>query len=186
MCHDAWHRDFEESPKGRSFTALMAGEDVESKAKAGLNPQHDYTRDAHCLACHAVGFGKPGGYAVPAVNDRQAVRDAREREGVGCESCHGPGSEFIQVMRRIRDQERPYQPAELHAAGLRRITLDDCMECHNTSAVCVSSRFASGDEIARRLRYDPHSLHGTGAHAAHPLQGRPAGYVPGPTSDGGK
>ncbi|NOS99538.1 MAG: DNRLRE domain-containing protein [Phycisphaerales bacterium] len=185
MCHDPWHRDLEESPKGHSFAALKPGEDVESKTKAGLDPQHDYSADASCLACHAVGFGRSGGYVIPDANDRGAVRDAREREGVGCESCHGPGSEFIQIMRQIRDQERPYNPAELHDAGLRRITVNDCTECHTIGAVCVSSRFASADEIAQRLRYDPHSLHGTGAHASHPLRWRQPQKTPSSTPAGG-
>jgi peroxiredoxin len=49
------------------------------------------TEDAECLRCHTTAFGKPGGFPVggrPAEHPDLAV--------VGCESCHGPGSEHIE------------------------------------------------------------------------------------------
>jgi len=41
-----------------------------------------------CLHCHSVGFMKPNGYVLAS--------DVRALQGVGCESCHGPGSEHVQ------------------------------------------------------------------------------------------
>ena len=38
-----------------------------------------------CLACHAAGYGKPGGYA--------SADDAAKMGGVQCESCHGIGTD---------------------------------------------------------------------------------------------
>jgi len=49
------------------------------------------TENAECLRCHTTAFGKPGGFPAdgrPAEHPDLAV--------VGCESCHGPGSDHIE------------------------------------------------------------------------------------------
>ncbi|MCB9763195.1 MAG: cytochrome c family protein [Alphaproteobacteria bacterium] len=43
--------------------------------------------DPSCIRCHTVGFGHPGGF-------RSAAQDPGLR-GVGCEACHGPGSDHV-------------------------------------------------------------------------------------------
>ncbi|MEN9786616.1 MAG: Cytochrome c-554 precursor [Pseudomonadota bacterium] len=48
-------------------------------ARAGADPR--------CLACHVTGLGHPGGWA-----DAGALVPRAALDGVGCESCHGPGS----------------------------------------------------------------------------------------------
>jgi hypothetical protein len=40
-----------------------------------------------CLSCHVTGFGHPGGWA--------GARSAPGLDAVGCESCHGPGSDHV-------------------------------------------------------------------------------------------
>lgn len=66
-----------------------------------------------CLRCHATG----GGSAAPA------AKGFSHYEGVGCEACHGAGSEYMSepVMRD--------RPAALRA-GLRRVTEKTCAACH--------------------------------------------------------
>jgi hypothetical protein len=46
--------------------------------------------DPRCLACHVTGLGHPGGWA-----DRRARVPKAALDGVGCESCHGPGSAHV-------------------------------------------------------------------------------------------
>jgi len=49
--------------------------------------RHGAERNAECVGCHVVGFGKPGGFDL--------ARPARELEGVGCETCHGRGGPHL-------------------------------------------------------------------------------------------
>lgn len=69
--------------------------------------------DPNCIACHTVGFGTPSGY-------RREMRGVRLVD-VGCESCHGPGSQHV---------------AERAAGGdvlthFRKLGSGDCQKCHH-------------------------------------------------------
>lgn len=46
------------------------------------------TRRADCVGCHATGYLHPGGYGQP-VSASPPLTD------VGCEACHGPGSDHV-------------------------------------------------------------------------------------------
>ena len=93
--------------------AVLGSEKAKTIAKdmgAGGNP----LTDAACLRCHATAYHDPAGGAL----DSYLVY-----EGVGCESCHGAGSEYSPeaVMRD--------KPAAT-LAGLRDVTQASCMKCH--------------------------------------------------------
>ena len=139
MCHVDQHRSWKESAKGSSWDALKPGLGVKVKSQAGLDPDTDYTADARCLDCHAVGFGKPGGYVIPTPGDAASKRYASSREGVGCEACHGPGSDFVKIMQDIYRSDRTYHPDELRAAGLRVVTRTVCLGCHSKRAPCMTA-----------------------------------------------
>lgn len=65
--------------------------------------------DPSCLPCHMTGFGHPGGF----VNLRQTP----ELKHLGCESCHGPGSDHL---------------AQPEARGYGDLPVSDaaCVACH--------------------------------------------------------
>ena len=67
-----------------------------------------------CLGCHATAFNAEGW---------EKDDDFRTEDGVQCEGCHGPGSEYAteEVMRA---------PEASRRAGLRIPTEQDCMNCH--------------------------------------------------------
>lgn len=137
MCHTQWFESWRETSKANAFESLKPNVGASAKERAGLDVAKDYTTDSRCLRCHSVGFGEPGGYATPAADDKKAERHARLREGVGCEACHGPGSDYIQVMREILLEERPYRRSELVAKGRRVVGKAVCLSCHNDSAPCM-------------------------------------------------
>ena len=44
--------------------------------------------DLTCIGCHTVGYQKPGGFC--------RLKDVDGRKDVGCENCHGPGSQHAE------------------------------------------------------------------------------------------
>ncbi|CAA7620505.1 cytochrome c family protein [Magnetospirillum sp. UT-4] len=88
-CHDLQAEAWQATSHAKAFDILKPGQRAEAKVKAKVDPNKDYTADPGCLGCHTTGYGEPGGYD-PAMPPAQAKALA----GVGCESCHGPGSQF--------------------------------------------------------------------------------------------
>ena len=97
-CHPSATKAWTESGHARAFsTLLQLGADA----------------DPNCLACHTVGFGTPSGY-------RREFRGAKLVD-VGCESCHGPGSQHL--AERASGTEPAFH--------FRPIGSGDCQRCHH-------------------------------------------------------
>ncbi|MGB2986007.1 MAG: cytochrome c family protein [Phycisphaerae bacterium] len=130
-CHMKEYKSWQTTKKAMTFEPLKPGNASEAKLKAKLDPAKDYTKDESCLACHATGHGQPGGYFIPDPADEAAVKKAKKLEGVGCEGCHGPGSEYIKLHEEINKSKRTYKDEEMYKAGLRKIEASACTGCHN-------------------------------------------------------
>jgi hypothetical protein len=74
--------------------------------------------DNNCVGCHVTGYRKPGGSVLGNFNSL---------ENVGCEQCHGPGSDH--VVAGAKEKIALEAPATV------------CVECHN-------------DEHSPRFNYD--------------------------------
>lgn len=100
------------SPHAQAYAVLATPKGYEIAAKQGFegNPQANTT----CLSCHSTAYHDIAGGAAGAYS---------LDEGVGCEGCHGPGSAYSPeaIMR---------DPRAAKAAGLREITRDTCLGCH--------------------------------------------------------
>ena len=68
--------------------------------------------DPNCIACHTVGFGSPSGYRREFAGKKLA--------DVGCESCHGPGSQHVEQRQKNLPITFKFRPL---GAG-------DCQKCH--------------------------------------------------------
>jgi Cytochrome c554 and c-prime len=72
-----------------------------------------------CLQCHVTGYGV----------DKSLTSALKMEDGIQCESCHGPGSDYksIPVMK---------DKAKAEAAGLILATDDPklCTQCHNSKS----------------------------------------------------
>jgi hypothetical protein len=134
-CHLAEHKSWEGLRHGKAFETLKPGNASEAKTKHKLDPAKDYTKDATCVACHTVGFGKPGGYQMPA--DEEGTKKMKPLEGVGCENCHGAGSNYILLHEEIMKSKRKYKMEEMYAAGAAKMEATVCLTCHNEKSPTV-------------------------------------------------
>jgi cytochrome c5 len=155
-CHLKQFKSWQKTKMAMSFEILKPDQRSEKKAAAELDPSKDYTTDPKCLKCHTVGFGAETGYQIPAPDDKKAQRRAAKLAGVGCECCHGPGSEYIKLHKEIQKQSRPYKQEERGAAGLNKIGPEVCEVCHNTESPFV------GDDY--KFDYEKRKEQGTHEH----------------------
>jgi predicted CxxxxCH...CXXCH cytochrome family protein len=96
----------------KAYERLASAEAKAVGAKVGVpDPQ----KSAQCLTCHVTGYDAPAAQKAPTW---------KMEDGVGCESCHGPGSAY-KAMNVMRDH------AQSMANGLQMVTKETCVKCHN-------------------------------------------------------
>jgi hypothetical protein len=138
-----------------TFKLLKPGKRVKAKRKAGLNPRHDYSSDPKCLKCHTTGYKEVGGYGHPKKSRRSPMTS------VSCEACHGPGSKYVKIMKKVKNTKKAPAGTEkaLVSAGLilpgrtdvtkKGKKLDTsklvCLKCHNKE----SPAFKGFDPVER-------------------------------------
>jgi hypothetical protein len=71
--------------------------------------------NSKCLGCHETVYGAPASAKATGFNPN---------EGVGCEACHGPGSDYM-AMSVMKDKPKAM------AAGLKIPDEKTCVGCHN-------------------------------------------------------
>lgn len=125
-CHRSERRSWSKTVHATALDSLKAGAEPEAKRKAGLDPAKDYSNDRNCIGCHVTGYGSEGGYD-PADPGIYLV-------GVGCESCHGPGSRYQLLHRQAAEKfEKTKEPTPRQAladAGQEFGFLERCNACH--------------------------------------------------------
>ena len=148
------------SPHARAYAALSlpAAKEIAGEMGVADDPQ---TAPA-CLSCHVTG----GGAAAPALEGFSPW------EGVGCESCHGPGSEYSPeaIMR---------DPVASRKAGLASPDEKTCARCHEKAhgkPFDLGSALAAIEHSAPRPAGRP-AADATGGHAGTGANG---GTAPGP------
>ena len=144
-CHksktgDQW-KIWTESAHARAFETLASAESQKIAADRGLG---DPQQEIACLKCHATKASLGEGVVI---YEKAKYEDS---EGVGCEACHGPGSDY-------KSRKVMIDPEAARAAGL--IMNTGCRKCHNDE----SPTFKGFDFEARWL------------DIAHALPGETAG-----------
>ena len=105
-----------ESKHSHAFEVLASDSALAIAGRKGVkDPQHAQ----ECLQCHVTGYGESADHFTATWSDSQ---------GVGCESCHGAGSDYWSqaTMRDIR-----FGKATPEKFGLTIPTKETCAKCHN-------------------------------------------------------
>jgi cytochrome c554/c'-like protein len=105
-CHQADFTAWKASPHSHAWEVLERAEKERG---------WPVTRYPDCVSCHVVGYRKPGGFVSPEASKALLA--------VGCERCHGPGSQHV---------------ASKGATKLGKVGLDGnglastlCTQCHD-------------------------------------------------------
>ncbi len=100
------------SAHARAYASLADPRAKEIARLSGI-PQEPQ-ESSMCLGCHATGAH---------VEDWEKDEAFHVEDGVSCEKCHGPGSEYM-------DLDTMVDPQAAAAAGLIMPTKEMCMKCH--------------------------------------------------------
>jgi hypothetical protein len=109
--YEAWQK----GPHAKAFATLKGAEAIKIAKEKGLATPP--SESPECLECHVTGHG------VDAARIRYPLKAS---DGVQCESCHGPGSDY-RKKKVMSDQKKSI------AAGLWLPSKDEkiCTTCHN-------------------------------------------------------
>jgi hypothetical protein len=115
ICHLKYHKAWSTSAHATALANLAKADakavaEVATKLDVKIEGSADKTDG--CVKCHVTGFHLAGGY--PGNDDTKA-----ELSFVGCESCHGPGSQHIKAAKEDR-------PKTIN----KNVTAAMCMDCH--------------------------------------------------------
>lgn len=111
---------WQKSAHAKAFATLATPAALEIAKKKGIaDPQ----KDANCLKCHETAAG------VPAA---QLAATFKAGEGVGCEACHGPGSDYktMQVMKDLDSGKTKGETVGFKKGGDEKF----CVTCHNSES----------------------------------------------------
>ncbi len=125
-----WRR----GPHARAYAVLGTEAARKMAIKAGV--KDDPLTAPACLKCHATAYHDPAGGASESYT---------VYEGVGCEACHGAGSDFA-IEAIMRDK-----PAALQA-GLKTVDRQTCARCHENAHGKPFDYDKATEEIAHPLR----------------------------------
>jgi hypothetical protein len=118
MCHKSKARgdqygQWEKTKHSQAYAMLATDVAKEAGKKAGL--EGDPQKSPKCLKCHVTAYG--------ADKSLLGAKYSME-EGVTCEACHGPGSDYMKLSI-MKNKE------EAIANGLVMPTEEVCVKCHN-------------------------------------------------------
>lgn len=125
-CHKSQGESWAETAHAKAMESLKPKTREKAKLKAKLDPKKDYTKDKKCVGCHVDGFGEEYGYSIQEPD--------KFLTGVGCESCHGAGSDYRKIHRKAGERfEKAKETAprqDLVEAGQDFQFEEKCNACH--------------------------------------------------------
>jgi hypothetical protein len=122
ICHmsskkGAQFKKWQESSHAKAFETLASEQSKEIAKKLGI--ETDPQQSPECLVCHVTAF---------KASAEEKAASFKAEDGVGCESCHGPGSLYksMKVMKALRAGTE-----DAKAVAFKKGGKETCLECHN-------------------------------------------------------
>lgn len=100
------------SKHAQAYAVLATPKAFEVVKERGIETEPQASPE--CLKCHSTLFHEPAGGTPESY-----------MQGVGCEACHGPGSEYAYEAVMT-------DPRAAKSAGLREVTKEVCVGCHES------------------------------------------------------
>lgn len=131
------------APHARAFRRLSSGEAKQIAEMSGIsNP----TKNAACLSCHNTGAGK---------------YEAATGEGVGCEACHGPASNWYEYENHVSltNSKAGYKKAVslgmYPIIGIDSIKFREkmCKRCHTIERPCRPETITDKKQLELPLEF---------------------------------
>ena len=137
MCHRSVEKgnqfgSWSESRHAAAYETLKSEASVKIATDMGLEAAPHEAGE--CLSCHTTGWSTVSGYQILSAEfiadeeNKRAVRTNESLANVGCESCHGPGSEYRSKSTMEGLYNGEIDPATV---GLIPPTEALCQSCHN-------------------------------------------------------
>jgi len=102
-----------------------------------------------CIKCHTVGWKASGAYECGVANSLEVIPGVWFENGVGCEGCHGPGSEHSKIdIKELQKLKKA--KGDLKIAKSKKSEL--CGECHKRDDGNKLKLF-SGDLVMNEQQY---------------------------------
>ena len=135
MCHNfakkgQQFKKWSAAKHSQAYTVLASEEAKKVAASLGIA---DAQKSGKCLKCHSTAYN---------FTESKVAAKVKVEEGVGCESCHGPGS-IYKGMSIMKNHKKSVK------AGLSN-PKKTCVKCHNTgSPTWNASHIHSGSRFRR-------------------------------------
>jgi hypothetical protein len=132
---------WKEMKHAKAFETLKGEKAAEIAKEKGLT--EPASKSEKCLKCHVTAYGKPA--------SAFAKKPVPEADGVGCESCHGPGSKY-KKKKTMSDHDKAV------AAGMWEPGKDEkvCTACHNDESPTWDA--ATGFDYEKRKEEIAHAI----------------------------
>jgi len=117
-----------------AYSSLWSPESKEIAELSGIKEEPQEA--AICLGCHATGY---------AAEDWEKEDSFFLEDGIQCETCHGPGSEYI-------DPESMMDRQKAMANGMKMPDARACMMCHNVKGSHVAILKSPQLDIEKELK----------------------------------